>query len=232
MPGSKFIVALDGPAGAGKSTVSRKLAERLDFALVDTGAIYRCIALAATRRGVDLSDDAHLKDLVEHARVRFQMQGGVNHVFLDDEDVTDAIRTPANSMAASTVSARPVVRAGLLQLQRRLAMEAPQRGAVLEGRDIGTVVFPDAEVKVFLDATVEERARRRHKELSQKGTPPPLEQILQEIIQRDLQDSQRAAAPLKKAEDAYWVDSTQFPVEHIVDQVATLVEQAMGTKKP
>ncbi len=168
-----FIVAIDGPAGAGKSSASQQLARRLDFALVDTGAIYRCVALSATRQGIRLDDDSALEDLLGRLELRFQSVGEENRVFLKgpggEEDVSAAIRTPEMSKAASAVSARPVVRAGLLELQRRLARNAP-RGAVLEGRDIGTVVFPDAAAKFFLTATSRKRAERRHRELTAKGT--------------------------------------------------------------
>ncbi|HVE85745.1 MAG TPA: (d)CMP kinase, partial [Myxococcales bacterium] len=149
--GRPFIVAIDGPAGAGKSSVSKILARRLGFALVDTGAIYRCVALSAAREGIPYDDDPRLHELLGRIHVRFQVVGEQNRVFLGDEDVTTQIRTPDISMGASAVSSRPVVREGLLALQRRLALEAP-RGAILEGRDIGTVVFPDADAKFFLEA--------------------------------------------------------------------------------
>jgi cytidylate kinase len=220
MPGGKLIVALDGPAGAGKSTVSRRVAQALGFAYVDTGAIYRCIALKATLQGVAVGDDAALRGLVENVQVAFEFSGDVNRVKLDGRDVTDAIRTPENSRAASVVSARPVVRAGLLGLQRRLALDAPQPGAVLEGRDIGTVVFPDAELKVFLDASVTERARRRHQELLDKGGDvPSLEQVQADIVHRDAQDSQREAAPLRRATDARVLDSTAHTPQQVVEIV-------------
>src|SRR4051812_40694718 len=159
-----FIIAIDGPAGAGKSTVSKILARRLGFSLVDTGAIYRCVALAAREQGVKLDDDAALERMLDGLRIGFKMEGKHNHVFLGGRDVSDAIRTPENSLAASQVSSRPIVRAKLLDLQRRLALEA-EEGAILEGRDIGTVVFPDADVKIFLDADPSIRARRRFEEL-------------------------------------------------------------------
>lgn len=225
MPQGKLIVALDGPAGAGKSTVSKRLAQRLQFALVDTGAIYRCIALAARRAGIQPQDNAKLTALVGSVKVGFAFMGGKNHVFLDGEDVTDAIRTPENSLAASTYSARPVVRQGLLGLQRRLALECEQPGAILEGRDIGTVVFPDADVKVFMTASVLKRAARRHAELAARGEAPPLEQVQREIEARDAQDSQRETAPLKKADDAVELDTTELSVDEIVEKIAAMVQQ-------
>lgn len=231
MPQGKWIVALDGPAGAGKSTVSKLLAQRLGFALVDTGAIYRCIALKAARAGLSSAPDDALGDLVSRVRVGFEFKGDINRVTMDGDDVTEAIRTPANSRAASDVSARPVVRQGLLALQRRLALDAPQPGAVLEGRDIGTVVFPDAEVKVFMDASVEERARRRHQELLAKGgATPSLDEVKADIVARDAQDSGRSAAPLKRADDARLLDSTTLTVEQMVDTLARWVEDVRAQR--
>ncbi len=210
-----FIVAIDGPAGAGKSTVSRLLARRLDFQLVDTGAIYRCVALQATRDGIAFDDDAKLQDLLSRIAVGFKVVGEENRVFLGEEDVSGLIRTPEISMGASKVSSRPVVREGLLSLQRRLALGAP-KGAILEGRDIGTVVFPDADLKFFLEANPEVRARRRYEELFQKGVESSLADVLADQTQRDAQDSQRALAPLKPAEDAQRVDSSALPLSEVV----------------
>lgn len=217
-----LIVAIDGPAGAGKSTVSKILARRLDFTLVDTGAIYRCVALKARRLGVRLDDDVGLERLLGGLDVSFRVEEEVNHVFLEGEDVSEAIRTPENSLAASQVSSRPVVRAHLLELQRRLAMNAKQ-GAILEGRDIGTVVFPDADVKVFLVARPDVRARRRFEELFQKGHEKPIDQVLDEQNRRDKEDSERDVAPLKPAEDAVQLDSTELPLSEVVQVIEDLV---------
>jgi len=213
-----FIVAIDGPAGAGKSTVSKVLARRLGFALVDTGAIYRCVALKARREGIAFDDDAKLGELLGRVHVSFQVVGEDNHVFLDGEDVSGEIRTPENSMAASQVSSRPVVRSGLLSLQRRLALEAP-KGAILEGRDIGTVVFPDADAKFFLEANPDIRARRRYEELFQKGVERSLEDVLADQIKRDQDDASRAVAPLKPAEDALRIDSSSLPLSEVVHRL-------------
>ena len=212
MPGGKLIVALDGPAGAGKSTVSRRVAQALGFAYVDTGAIYRCIALKATLQGVAVGDDAALRGLVENVQVAFEFSGDVNRVKLDGRDVTDAIRTPENSRAASVVSARPVVRAGLLGLQRRLALDAPQPGAVLEGRDIGTVVFPDAALKVYLTASPEVRAERRSKEV----TDLDYATVAADIARRDAADQGRDDSPLAQAEGALVVDTSDRDIDEIV----------------
>jgi CMP/dCMP kinase len=215
MTGRPFIVAIDGPAGAGKSTVSKVLARRLGFALVDTGAIYRCVALKARREGIAFDDDGMLRELLGRVHVTFQVVGEDNHVFLDGEDVSGEIRTPENSMAASQVSSRPVVRAGLLSLQRRLALQAP-KGAILEGRDTGTVVFPDADAKFFLEADPDTRARRRYEELFQKGVERPLEEVLADQIKRDQDDASRAVAPLKPADDAIRIDSSSMPLSEVV----------------
>lgn len=210
MSARPFIVAIDGPAGAGKSSVSKLLARRLGFSLVDTGAIYRCVALMAQREGIAFDDDAGLGELLGRVHIHFQVVGEENHVFLGGQDVSGEIRTPDISMAASQVSGRPVVRAGLLQLQRRLALES-EKGAILEGRDIGTVVFPDADAKFFLAASPEVRARRRYEELFQKGVESSLDAVLADQTKRDRDDSARAVAPLKAAEDAVHVDSSSIP---------------------
>ena len=224
-----FIVAIDGPAGAGKSTASRRLAARLGFAMVDTGAIYRTVALAASRRGIAFDDDAALGVLLPALVIRFEpTPGGGQRVLLDGEDVSVEIRTPPMSLGASAVSARPVVRAGLLDLQRRLATAPGNRGAVLEGRDIGTVVFPDADVKFFLTATPEERARRRHDELVAKGSLQTYEQVLADQLRRDRDDSERAIAPLRPAADAVVVDTSGLPLDAVVERLAVEVEARRG----
>jgi cytidylate kinase len=224
-----FIVAIDGPAGAGKSTASRRLAARLGFALVDTGAIYRAVALAASRAGIAWDDDQRLGALLPRLRIRFEPPPPWNaaagqRVFLDDEDVSAEIRTPPMSLGASAVSARPVVRAALLDLQRRLASAPGHRGAVLEGRDIGTVVFPDADAKFFLTASVDCRARRRFEELRAKGQGATLAEVLADQLQRDRQDSERDVAPLRPADDALVVDSSGVPLEQVVERLAREVE--------
>ena len=230
-----FIVAIDGPAGAGKSTVSRRVAARLGFAMVDTGAIYRTVALAATRRGIALDDDARLGELLPTIEIHFgppPSPGAGPRVLLGAEDVSTEIRTPPMSLGASKVSARPVVRAGLLDLQRRLAVAPENAGAVLEGRDIGTVVFPDADVKFFLTATPEERARRRHAELQAKGDPQPFEDVLADQLRRDRDDSERAVAPLRPAADSIVVDTSGVPLDGVVDRVAAEVGARLRGRAP
>jgi cytidylate kinase len=226
------VVALDGPAGAGKSTVARLVAERAGLALVDTGAIYRCVALEALRRQISVDDGDALATIATDlaTRMRFEMIAGKNRVFLarteGDEDVSEAIRTPEVSAAASSVSRHPPVRAALLDLQRALGRRHP--GAVLEGRDIGTVVFPDAKVKAFVTASPEERAKRRLKELAEKGSTESYDKVLADIIARDKQDTERAAAPLKPAPDAVLVDTTGKALETVVEEVLALVKKAMS----
>jgi len=220
------IVAIDGPAGAGKSTAARRVATSLGFTLVDTGAIYRGVALAASRQGIAFDDDARLGALLPSVEIRFAPAGaggGGQRVLLGDEDVSAAIRTPPMSLGASAVSARPVVRAGLLELQRRLALAPGNAGAVLEGRDIGTVVFPDADVKVFLTATPEERARRRHAELAAKGDPSTYAEVLADQLRRDRDDSSRAVAPLRPAEDAVVLETSGLALDEVVERIVAEV---------
>ena len=225
-----FIVAIDGPAGAGKSTAARRLAARLGFAMVDTGAIYRAVALAATRGGIAFDDDARLAELLPTLRIRFEPVAGGQRVLLDGEDVSAEIRTAPISLGASAVSARPVVRAALLGLQQQLAKAEGNRGAVLEGRDIGTVVFPDADVKFFLTATPEVRAQRRYDELVGKGQPGTLEQVLADQQKRDRDDSQRAVAPLRPADDALLVDTSDLSLEGVIEALSSAVEGRLAAR--
>ncbi len=232
-PGRPPIVAIDGPAGAGKSTAARRLALRLGFAMVDTGAIYRAVALAASRAGIAFDDDARLAALLPTVRIRFEAAPAGDplagqKVLLDEEDVSVAIRTPPMSLGASAVSARPVVRAALLDLQRRLATAPGNRGAVLEGRDIGTVVFPDADVKLFLTASAEVRARRRHAELVAKGSTTSYDEVLADQLKRDHDDSSRAVAPLRPAADAVVVDTSRLAADEVVDRLVAIVEQRLA----
>ena len=217
--GSK-TVAIDGPAGAGKSTVSKAVAKALGYTLVDTGAIYRSVALMAQRQDVDWDDEEGLAGVVGQLDISFSFDEDVNRVFVAGEEVTSAIRVHLISTGASRVSSHPRVRAGLLELQRRLA---GQGGAVLEGRDIGTVVCPDAEVKVFLDASAEERARRRQSELRSRGEQAEFDTILRDIEERDRRDRERATAPLKAAEDAHVLDSTKLTVDEVIEAIVALV---------
>jgi cytidylate kinase len=218
-----LIVALDGPAGAGKSTVARLVAERAGLSLVDTGAIYRTVALLARRDGVSVDDGEALGRLAAGlpARLRFVVDAGANRVFLDDEEITTAIRTPEVSTTASAVARHPTVRGALLDLQRALGRRGA--GSVLEGRDIGTVVFPDADVKAFVTASPEERARRRMRELADRGSDESYASVLADIIARDKQDSERAVAPLKPAADAVVVDTTGRTLDEVTATILALV---------
>ncbi len=220
-----ITIAIDGPAGAGKSTVAKAVARALDYALVDTGAIYRSVALMARRQGVAWDDDEALERIARALDIDFHFEGDVNHVRLGSEDVTEAVRSPEISQGASQVSARPSVRAALLALQRQLAGKG---GAVLEGRDIGTVVCPDAPVKFFIVASPKERARRRYEELRARGPAPSFDAVLAEQQERDARDAQRRHAPLKPAEDAVVLDTTALPVAAVVERVLAAVRAAGG----
>ncbi len=210
------VVTIDGPAGAGKSTVARRLARALDYRLLDTGAIYRSVALVARRRGTAWSDAVACAEVARTLDIDFHFEGDVNHVRVAGEDVTSAIRTPEMSQGASQVSAHPEVRAALLELQRRLGAGG---GVVVEGRDTGTVVFPTAAAKFFLTATDEERARRRVAELRAGGAAVDFETTLREIRERDQRDASRAVAPMVPAADARIVDSSQYSIEEVVERL-------------
>lgn len=220
------VVAIDGPAGAGKSTVTRKVAERLGYVIVDTGALYRVVALAAERAGVSFDDAAGASALAEAlvAENAVQVRRGENgamQVLLRGQDVSLAIRAQNIGQGASKVSAHPGVREALLELQRGQGREG---GVVLEGRDIGTVVFPDAEAKFYLTASVDVRARRRRDELAARGTPPSLADVLSEVNERDRRDSTRPVAPLRQAADATLVDSSVLTIEQVVELIVAMVK--------
>jgi cytidylate kinase len=216
----RLVVAIDGPAGAGKSTTARMLAARLGYDLLDTGAIYRVMALLSRRAGVAWDDGAGVAALADGLDLKFHLEDGVNHVLVSGADVSKEIRTPEMSDGASRVSALPPVRAALLGIQRRLGA---QGGVVVEGRDIGTVVFPEAGAKFFLTADTDERARRRVAELQAAGRPADFETTRAEMRERDARDSGRAVAPLKQAADAIPVDSSGLTPDEVVEKMAAVV---------
>lgn len=216
---STINIAIDGPAGAGKSTIAKMVSAEMGYIYVDTGALYRTIALYLTENNI--ADDDIEKSL-ENADVSLKFIDGIQRVYLGDRDVTDFIRTPEISMSASRTSAIPAVRRHLFDLQQKIARE---NNIIMDGRDIGTVVLPDADVKIYLTATPEERANRRYKELSEKPDCPSYEDILKDIIWRDYQDMNRIAAPLKQADDAVLVDSTELTLEQAAERITEIIRE-------
>jgi cytidylate kinase len=224
---SGFVVAIDGPAASGKSTTARLAADRLDFVYLDTGAMYRAVTWKALETGTPLEDDVALGDLAAATRVEFRRAGGAEVVLVDGEDVTERLREPRVSRAVSAVSRVPAVRQAMVRVQREIAARGP---CVVEGRDIGTVVFPDAPVKIFLDASLRERARRRRAELADRGVTQSLGDLEAEIRERDAMDSGRAESPLRRAPDAILLDTTGMAIETQVEEVVRLVREALKSK--
>ena len=221
-----YAIAIDGPSGAGKSTLARDCAAAFGFLYVDTGAIYRTVGLAAYRRDLDRRDEAAVAALLPELDIRMSYNAeGEQRMFLNGEDVSEAIRAPEISICASDVSALPVVRAYLLEMQRRMARE---NSVIMDGRDIGTVVLPEAELKIFLTASAEARAERRVKQLEEKGLVCDYEEVLRDIRYRDEQDSHRAAAPLKAAEDAVLVDTTALDRNESFALLCSLIRERLG----
>ena len=219
-------ISIDGPSGAGKSTMAKSLAQELNFLYVDTGAIYRTVGLEVFRRGMNPSDATAVEGILPRLEIRMGYgDDGLQHMYLGGEDVTAAIRQHEISDYASKVSAIPAVRAFLLEMQRKLARE---NDVIMDGRDIGTVVLPDADLKVFLTADAEDRARRRFLELQQRGQNPEYETILRDVIQRDKQDTEREIAPLRQAEDAVLVDTTGVDLAGSREMLRNLVRERFG----
>jgi CMP/dCMP kinase len=210
------VITIDGPSGAGKGTVSLKVAEKLGWVLLDSGAIYRVMAVAQLKKGIELTNISALSVLAESLNVRFQQQ----QIFLDDEDITAAVRTEECGNNASKVAAIPEVRTALLQRQR-LFQQTP--GLVADGRDMGTTVFPTAGTKVFLTASQQERAKRRYKQLKENGIDVNMPQVLKQVAERDERDTQRSASPLAPADDAMTVDSTALSIDEVVDVILSKV---------
>ncbi|MFR7747634.1 MAG: (d)CMP kinase [Ruminococcus sp.] len=220
-----IAIAIDGPAGAGKSSLSKEVAKELSFIYVDTGALYRTIGLAASRRGLKKEDKAEIISMLNDIDVKLSFNDeGTQIVLLNGEDVSSFIRTPEASMFASAVSAIPEVRAFLLGLQRNMAKSD---NVIMDGRDIGTVVLPDAKIKIFLTASPEKRAMRRHKENIEKGIDSTYEEVLKDVNQRDYQDSHREIAPLKPAEDSVLVDTSDYDFEGSKELLLKVIKERM-----
>ncbi len=217
-----LVIAIDGPSGAGKSTTARLLAERLGYIYIDTGAMYRAIGWKAKQEGIDPKNEEKLAGLCGRTQVTIKKDNSDPRFYVDGHDVSGEIRTPEMGMMASAVSKSPSVRARLLTLQRDLGRAG---GVVMDGRDIGTVVFPDAEVKFYLDASAEERGLRRYQELTAKGMDVDLARITQEIRERDQQDSTRSLAPLRKADDALLIDSTDLNINEVLEAMLAAIQK-------
>ncbi len=215
----KINIAIDGPSAAGKSTIADILAQQLHYAHLDTGAMYRCVAYAAMTRQIDLDDEMALTRMLEHLDIHFNDAG---EVWIGDENVSQKIRTNEISMAASKVSAHPQVRKSLVAKQQEIAKN---KGYILDGRDIGTVVLPDAELKIYMVASVEARAKRRYKEYIEKGMNAEYETIYRDIEQRDYQDSHRKASPLKKAEDAMEIDTSDMTIAEVIAYIMERIDK-------
>lgn len=215
-------VAIDGPAGAGKSTISRRAASELGYIYIDTGALYRTVGVAAMRENKLGTQDDIESVLTDALSVELRFENGIQKMYLNGEDVSEEIRTPEASMAASKVSAVPAVRAYLFDLQKKIAKE---NNCIMDGRDIGTVVLPDADVKIFLTASPEARAKRRYKELTEKGSDVKYEDVLSDMIKRDYDDSHRAIAPLKQAEDAVLVDTSDIGLEESIQLIIRTIKE-------
>lgn len=213
-----FIVAIDGPAGAGKGTITKQVGEKLGLVNIDTGAMFRCVALNILQKGIKIENEKEIKELLD--KIEIDMKEG-GEVFLNGEDVTKKIREDEVNHFVSPISVIPIVRKRLLDLQRKIAQG---KNVIMEGRDIGTVVFPNADVKIYLDASAEERARRRVKQNQEKGIDSSYEEVLKEIIDRDKRDSTRKVAPLKQAEDAIYIDSTNMSINEVTEEIVRIVK--------
>ena len=217
----KIVVAIDGPAGAGKSTIAKLAAEKLGYAYIDSGAMYRSVAWKFLQTGKEF-DEAYISELANTMIIEFKPEAKVNRVFVDGTEVTEAIRTPEVTAIVSRVAAIGAVREAMVEQQRRMGEIG---GVLMDGRDIGTVVFPHAQLKIFLTASVEERARRRYKEMVEKGQQVELAQLQEDIAARDKQDSERAISPLRQAEDALLLDTSDMSIAQVTDKILQLVQE-------
>lgn len=225
MPAKTINIAIDGPAGAGKSTIAKAAAKALGFIYVDTGALYRAVAYFMISHRIDVNKEDKVASYLCDVVPELKYIDGVQHVFLNGEDVSDKIRTPEVSMGASAVSAIPRVRDFLFDLQKKIAAE---NNVVMDGRDIGTVVLPNADVKIYLTASAEERARRRHKELTEKGEAVSFEEVLADVNKRDYNDTHREVAPLKQAEDAILCDTTNVDLQGAIDMLINIINEKLS----
>ncbi len=213
-----FIVAIDGPAGAGKGTITKLVGERLGLVNIDTGATFRCVALNMIQENIKIEEEKRIQDILDKIHIKMEPNG---KIFLNEKEVTKRIRENDVNDLVSPVSTLPIVRNKLLEIQRKIA---EGKNVIMEGRDIGTVVFPNADVKIYLDATAEERARRRVLQNQEKGIEASYEEVLEKIKERDKRDSTREIAPLKKAEDAIYVDSTNLNIDQVVEEVINIIK--------
>lgn len=216
------VIAIDGPAGSGKSTLAKLLAKELGFTYIDTGAMYRAVALKAHEQKIDSDDENALKELCAKIELCFENRDGINKMLVDNEDYSDKIRTPFVSRLSSKVSSQKAVRDAMVRLQRLLAAKG---SVIMEGRDIGTVVFPDANLKFYIDASPEVRGKRRHSELQEKGQDVSLEKVIEDEKKRDLMDSTREHAPLKKADDAVLIDTSNMNLEEVLNVMMKTVKE-------
>jgi CMP/dCMP kinase len=221
----KLIIAIDGPAGSGKSTTAKLTAKTLDYQYIDTGAMYRAVGLQVLKNGIGLEDEDKISKIAKSVKINFEKIENEQHIFLNEQDITEEIRTPEISDAASRISTYAQVREAMVDMQRKMGKNG---GIVMEGRDIGTVVFPDAEVKVFLVASLHERAKRRHAELTQKGIEVDLYNLEKEILARDVRDSSRNNSPLTKAKDSVELDTTDLSIDEQVNRIVELVKERTG----